>query len=284
MGTSLRPLSAIAALALASCASTSGHPIEQQREVVYRSAGDTELRLHVFSPPGHRSGDSRGAIVFFFGGGWRSGTPTQFFPHCEHLAERGMVAMSAEYRVESRDGTTPVECVQDGRAAVRWIREHARALGVDPARVAAGGGSAGGHVAAATATVVAFESEAESPRTRCVPDALVLFNPVFDNGPEGYGYDRVKDYWQDISPLHNLDAGTPPTIVFLGTQDRLIPVATAEAYRARMEALGGRCDLHLYEGKGHGFFNESSSPESFVDTVAKMDAFLDSLGFLELEP
>ena len=91
----------------------------------------------------------------------------------------------------------------------------------------------------------------------------------------------MTEYWEEFSPLHNLKGPTPPTIVFLGTEDRLIPVATAEAYGAKMERLGGRCDLHFYEGKGHGFFNEASSPESHVDTLVRMDTFLQSLGFLE---
>ncbi|MEM8713780.1 MAG: prolyl oligopeptidase family serine peptidase, partial [Planctomycetota bacterium] len=136
-----------------------------------------------------------------------------------------------------------------------------------------------GHVAAAIATVNGFNADQDDLSVSCVPEALVLFNPVFDNGPGGYGHDRVQEIWQSFSPLHNLDSDTPPTIVFLGTKDKLIPVATGEAYRDRMQSLGARCDLHLFEGAGHGFFNESRSPEYYADTVEKMDAFLSSIGF-----
>ena len=121
------------------------------RSMVYQEIGDVSLRLHLFEPDFHRSSDRRAAIVFFFGGGWKGGTPEQFFPHCEYLASRGMMAFSAEYRVRSRNKTTPFECVADGKAAIRWVRDHAARLGIDPRRIAAGGGSAGGHVAAATA-------------------------------------------------------------------------------------------------------------------------------------
>jgi dipeptidyl aminopeptidase/acylaminoacyl peptidase len=107
-----------------------------------------------------------------------------------------------------------------------------------------------------------------------------LFNPVFDNGPGGYGYDRVEAYWQAFSPMHNISEKTPPTIVFLGTQDNLIPVAAAEKYQKLMEEKGGRCDLHLYKDQGHGFFNFSNK-ENFTTTVAEMDRFLVSLGYLE---
>ena len=88
---------------------------------------------------------------------------------------------------------------------------------------------------------------------------------------------------EDISPMHNIDENTPSTIVFLGTKDKLIPVATAEKYKKLMEDKGGRCDLHVYEGEGHGFFNYKNY-DNYVATVIEMDKFLASLGYLEGEP
>jgi acetyl esterase/lipase len=248
---------------------------------VYKKVGEVELKLHLFKPEGHRASDTRAAIVFFFGGGWNSGTPSQFYPQCEHLAKRGMVAISAEYRVKSRNQSTPKECVKDGISAIRWVRSHAAELGIDAKRIAAGGGSAGGHVAAATGTTRGIVEESEDQTVSGRPDALVLFNPVYDNGPGGDGHRRVKDYWKKISPMHNLDKTTPPTIVFLGTEDDLVPVETAERYRDLMLDAGVRSELFLYEGQPHGFFNLSRSPESYRKTVKQMDDFLVSLGFLE---
>ncbi|MDP6042048.1 MAG: alpha/beta hydrolase, partial [Candidatus Latescibacteria bacterium] len=225
------------------------------KTVTTEKLGNVELKLHIFTPKNHKLTDKRPAIVFFFGGGWNGGNPNQFYPHSQYLASRGMVAISAEYRVKTQHGTSPQACVQDGKSAIRWVRAHAEELGIDPNMLASGGGSAGGHVAAATATVKNFNEEGEDQNISCQPDALVLFNPVFDNGPEGYGYDRVKEYWQGFSPMHNIDENTPPTIVFLGTKDKLIPTTTAEKYKKIMNDKGGRCDLHLYEGQAHGFFN-----------------------------
>ena len=159
--------------------------IMPDKTLVYKSIEDVELKLHIFKPQGHQASDKRAAIIFFFGGGLNTGEPSQFYPHCEYLASRGMVAMSAAYRVRSRNDTTPRECVKDGKSAVRWVRQHAAELGVDPDRIAAGGGSAGGHVAAATGTTEGFEEEGEDLDVSARPDALVLFNPVFDNGPDG---------------------------------------------------------------------------------------------------
>ena len=102
------------------------------RQVTYKTVGETELKLHIFTPADYKLSDKRAAIVFFFGGGWNSGSASQFYPHCEYLASRGMVCMSAEYRVKSRNNTSPRECVMDGKSAVRWIRLNADKLGIDP--------------------------------------------------------------------------------------------------------------------------------------------------------
>jgi len=257
--------------------------LKADKVVVYKTVAGTKLTLHVFEPEGFKPSDKRPAIVFFFGGGWNGGSPTQFFPQCEYLASRGMVAMSADYRVKSRNKTTPKECVMDGKSAIRWIRKHSAELGVDPEKLAAGGGSAGGHVAAATGNVKGFEEESDERSISSKPDALALFNPVYDNGPSGYGHDRVKDYWESFSPMHNISKNSPPTIVFLGTKDKLIPVATAEEYKKRMEAVGGRCDLHLYLGQPHGFFNvkKAHGTKYLDETMGSLDEFLVSLDFLE---
>ena len=254
---------------------------EPDKTVIYKSTTQGNLNLHLFNPKGHKENEQRPAIVFFFGGGWTGGKVSQFYPQSQYLAARGMVAICAEYRVSSRHDTTPKECVQDGKSAIRWVRAHAKELGIDPKKIAAGGGSAGGHVAAATATVEGFDEPGEDTTVSCQPNALVLFNPVIDNGPSGYGYQRVEDYWLDFSPLHNLDEQTPPTIFLLGTRDKLIPVATAKQYQDKMKSNGTRCELVLYEGQEHAFFNEPK--KHYADTLAEMDKFLVSLDYLEGE-
>lgn len=253
-----------------------GEPLLEKHIVEYKQVGESNLTLHIFNPPGHKRSDSIPAIVFFFGGGWKGGAPTHFYKQSEHLASRGMVAICADYRTEKNAGTTPAECVKDGKSAMRWVRSHAKELGIDPDNLLAGGGSAGGHVAAAVATLKGFNEEGEDMSVSCKPAALVLFNPVFDNGPKGYGYERVSEYWKEFSPLHNLGPGVPPTLVQLGTKDRLIPVATAEAYKAKMDELGVRCDLILYDDQEHGFFNKVK----YEETLQAADDFLVSLDYL----
>ena len=245
---------------------------------VFKNVGDVELRLWVLKPEGVTADTPVPGMVFFYGGGWKSRSMVHFQKQGEHLAKQGMVVVLPDYRSEALYGGTPFDCVEDAKSAMRYVRANAQRLGIDPDRLAAGGGSAGGHLAAATATVPGLNAATDDRSVSCVPNALVLFNPVYDNGPDGYGYERVGERYQEISPLHNLRKGTPPTIVFLGSNDKLIPVSTAEAYEAKMKEVGSRCDTHIYEGEGHGFFNRAPHYE---DTLAKMDAFLESLGYLE---
>ncbi|NQT40137.1 MAG: alpha/beta hydrolase fold domain-containing protein, partial [Planctomycetes bacterium] len=191
---------------------------------VYKTVGDVKLNMYIFTPEGHKATDRRAAIVFFFGGGWQGGSPKQFHEHSKYLASRGMVAMAADYRVGSRHGVKAVQCVADAKSAVRWIRTNAERLGVDPSRIAAGGGSAGGHLAAATGTVPGLDEPGEDASVSSVPNAMVLFNPVYDNSTNGYGNSRVKDYWTEFSPLHNIDKDTPPAIVFFGSKEKLVKI------------------------------------------------------------
>ena len=248
--------------------------------ILYKKVDSVSLYLHIDYPPGYNPSLSYPAMVFFFGGGWNGGTVNQFAPQARYFASRGMVCFRAEYRVKSRHGTTPFESLKDAKSAMRYIRTHARELGVDPEKIVASGGSAGGHLAAATAVIEGFNEAGEDLSVSCVPDALVLFNPVFDNGPGGYGFERIGDGYKDFSPLHNLRAGMPPAVVFLGTQDALIPVETARYFKTVMEKVGSRCDLFLYEGEGHGFFNYRNY-ENYKSTLEQTEAFLIFTGFLQ---
>lgn len=252
---------------------------------VYKHASGYDLLLHRIDPPDHKVDQPKPAIIFFFGGGWKGGSPTQFLSQGDYLAKRGMVVFLADYRVASRQKTTPKECVLDGSSAIRYVRQHAKRLGVDPNRIAAGGGSAGGHVAATTGICEGFDEPDENLKISSRSNALVLFNPVYDNSPDGYGHDRVKNWFPAISPMHNITEDDPATIVFLGEKDNLIPVKTAEEFQYLQKRLGIHSELYTYKDQPHGFFNLSKGgPDIYKDTVLKTDAFLMKLGYLSGEP
>ena len=249
------------------------------KELVFKKTPQGDLKFFIFKKESERP---LPGIVFFFGGGWMRGTPTQFFEHCKYLANRGMVAISAEYRVKTVHDTPPQDCVRDGKSAVRFIRSNAKSLGIDPNQIAAGGGSAGGHVAAMTGLSDQFDEANEDTSVSSRPGALVLFNPVMDTSAEGYGHDRLGEDFLSMSPLHLITEHAPPTLVMLGTQDKLIPVSTAEQYLKKMKKCESDCQLELYEGQGHGFFNyrEGDNPY-YGKTVQAMDGFLTKHGFLQ---
>jgi acetyl esterase/lipase len=248
---------------------------------VYKEASGDKLWIYRFDPP-TKTPPAKPAVVFFFGGAWNGGTVTQFEQHARYLASRGIVSFVADYRVKTRQNTQPDACVADGKSAIRWVRQNAGRLGIDPSRIAAGGGSAGGHVAAATGICDGLDAPAEkdSPISS-KSNALLLFNPVYDNGPQGYGHSRAKKWFPAISPAHNISKGDPPTIVFLGASDALIPVSTAEKFDADLKALGIQSELWIYDGQPHGFFNEQKNQKAFLDTVRKMDSFLQSIDWLK---
>jgi len=257
------------------------------RAEIYKKASGDDLYAYIFEPKEHDAAkDKRPAMVFFFGGGWVGGSPTQFEQHARYLAGRGMVAICADYRVKSRQNATPDQCVADGKSAIRWVRKNAVRLGIDPDKIAASGGSAGGHVAAAAGMCDGMDDSADpAPQVSSKPNALVLFNPVYDNSPEGWGHAAAKPWFPKISPAHNITKDDPPAIVFLGTKDDLIPLPTAEKFREAMTAAGLKSELHLYPDKTHGFFNErKGGTEVFLDTFRKMDAFLAGLDYLVGKP
>jgi len=249
---------------------------------VYKKTRQAELEIVIHDPPGWKATDRRPAIIFFFGGAWAQGTIRQFEPQATYLAARGMVAARADYRVKSRHEVTPKECVEDAKSAVRWVRRNASRLGVDPGRIVAAGGSAGGHIAACTGLTEGLEAEGEDAKVSPKPDALVLFNPVlrFDGIPqlmERIGNDEALG--KAISPTLHLTKSAPPTLLFFGTKDRLLQ--QGEEFVKRSREVGHRAELFTAEGQSHGFFNRPPWQER---TLRRADEFLASLGYLKGKP
>ena len=287
-------------LALAMCQSnrSSGYPptLEGASVETYKQIGDLKLDLWIYYPQNHEAGAGKPAIVFFFGGGWRRGNPAQFQKHCEYLAARGMVAITADYRVSTRHGVKAKACVADAKSAIRWVRQHAERLGVDPGKIVAGGGSAGGHLAASTASLSGFDESTENQNISSRPNALALFNPalVLDNIPDFWEIpgekllelaDRMGTDPSELSPYHHIHSEIGPTIIFHGTGDQTVPFKTAELFHESLKATGVRSELIGYKGQAHGFFNFGRDGNgAFIDTVNKLDAFLVSIGYLPAPP
>jgi acetyl esterase/lipase len=246
--------------------------------VTYKKVDTTVLQMEVLYPPDLVEGRRYKCIAFFFGGGWINGSITQFKGQAEYLAKKGMVCFLVDYRTKSRHATTPFESLKDAKSAIRFIRKNADRFHIHKDSIVASGGSAGGHLAAATALVQDYNEATDDLSTSPKPNALVLFNPVIDNGPGGYGFERIGNEYKSFSPLHNIQKDAPPSIIFLGTNDNLVPVETANYFKVVMQKVGSRCDLILYKGEKHGFFNKKENAEK---TLLEADKFLTSLGYLE---
>jgi acetyl esterase/lipase len=253
---------------------------QEDTVIIYKKIDTVALKLWIHYPEKVKKREP--AIIFFHGGGWNNGTADQFLPQAEYLAKKGMIVIRASYRLKNIHGTTPKEALEDAKSAMRYLRSNAAQLHIKSNKIAAGGGSAGGHLAAAAFTSLEINDPKDPIKVSSKPNSLVLFNPVIDNGPNGYGYERIKEWFPDISPIHGITKKFPPTIVFLGTKDPLIPVSTGELFRDKINAAGGKCELFLFEGAVHGFFGwkDGKNPYYF-ETLEKTEIFLRKQGYLK---
>jgi acetyl esterase/lipase len=199
-----------------------------------------------------------------------------------------MVAISIEYRLSSED-TTPIEALADACVAFRWARENADDLNIDAGRVAGYGVSAGGHLAAAAATVGCSEDGSGGGLSR--PDALLLWSPALDVTIDGW-FRRLLQGRADAelySPAHHVGASTPPASIVQGSEDTLTPLTRATLFCEQVIEVGGVCELNLYQGVGHlltrnlenqeGDFDPD--PEAEADGIRQHLRFLEELGFIQ---
>lgn len=250
----------------------------RKESFVYKKTPQCELSIHVSYPPGWEATDSRPAIVFFFGGGWSGGSVEQFAPQAAYLAGRGMVAARADYRVFSRHKVTPDQCVEDARSAIRWMRSSAAKLGIDPNRICVSGGSAGGHLAIATAFADGVDAETDDKTVSAKPNLMVLYNPVMDTTIYR-GRIKSDEMARRLSPMHNLRKDMPPAILYYGADDGFLkPVRPLPAKAA---ALKLDFALWLAPGQKHGFFNR---PPWLERTTCLTDEFLTRHGYLTGKP
>jgi acetyl esterase/lipase len=275
----MRCFTAAIVAVLSLCLTGSALAQDKTKTFTYAKTKQADLKIVVHFPPDWKETDKRPGIVFFFGGGWENGTINAFLPQAEYLASRGMVTARADYRVKSRHGVTPKECVDDARSAIRWLRENSAKLGVDPNRIVASGGSAGGHIAACT-TLMPADVKEEDSKTSCRANALLLFNPVLRFGPQMLKkVDNDEAIGKAISPVLYLTKDSPPTLLFYGTEDWLIK--QGEEFVQRSKELRHRAEMFTAEKQGHGFFNKSPWREK---TLQRADEFLAALGYLKGKP
>ncbi len=243
-------------------------PVEPQpdQRITYKTVAGDDFRLYAFFAE-YMDGPAP-ALLLLHGGAWQFGTPAQMFPQCEFFAQRGFHCFAAQYRISGGKPPDVRGAIGDTRDAFDYLRTHARELRLDPARIFVGGGSAGGHLAAALGAGILDERAAR-------PAGLVLYNPMIDLAPGMPDHHLVSDYWEAVSPLHHLDADTPPALLLLGDRDPEVSVATAQRFCGALREVGGQCEVEVYAGQSHGFFNYNAKNTTYFDlTNERVLAFL----------
>ena len=248
-----------------------------------------DLKLDLYLPAAGGPA-SRPAIVFVHGGGWRAGVRANFAPMAIRMAERGYAAATIDYRLAS-DAPYPA-AIHDVKAAVRWVRAHAADYGIDPARIAVAGASAGGQIAALTGVTNAesrFDPDARPGDVSSAVQAIVNIDGLSDFTSEearkyeddpakqpssagawfGGRYAEKAALWRDASPLFHVGPGTPP-ILFIGSAQRRFSLGREEVV-AKLKALGIATGVVLVPDTPHSFwlFDPWLAP-----TVEATDGFL----------
>lgn len=250
---------------------------------VYKTVSGGNLEMVKYQPVVPEGMIALPALVFFFGGGWVSGNPDHFELQAEYFASRGMVVFCPDYRIKSKFGTTPFESVKDAKSAIRYLKINGESLGIDTARIVTAGGSAGGHLAACSAIIDNFNEETDDLSVSTMTMALVLYNPVVDTGKRGYGQEKLEGREFELSPVHHITTGVPPTLIMHGKSDTTVPYENVVRFKQVMKLQGNKCILVGYKNQKHGFFNYKNSPKYFKKTLQKTESFLDDYGLLRGE-
>jgi len=264
-----------------------------QEKMTYKKVSSLELTVDVFYPPDAQQKTGNPAIAFFHGGGWVFGSPEEFYAACERFARKGFVTFSFQYRLSiNEDGSyphpdiTPIESVKDARSAIRWLRENAKLLRIDPDRIAVGGQSAGGQLALSTALLDNINEDTDNPDTSPVPNALLLYSSCVNTMEAWIDFilgDKHDQIWA-ISPYHNVKPNMPPTIAFHGESDCMVLFYTMQFFNDKMIELENPFELVTFEGRDHylggardgqyaGYFDEA--------ILERTDEFLRQIDFME---
>ena len=247
---------------------------------VYKTSGGKPRGIEVFSPEDHDPAAKKTpGIILFHGGNWTDGSPAEFHDVCRSFAGRGLVAATVDYRMllphgpeKDKDPETGLTrkqvCVRDAKSAIRWFKEYADALGVDPKRVIAGGCSAGGHIAVLASTTPDLDDPLDTPGVDTSVAAYMLWAPACTEAD-------TSD--PPIDARRHVGKNFAPSVVFFGTEDSWLrhwKNLTQYSIRPR----GGAEPVVWYaQGGDHGVFGK---PNWRAATIAAADRFLVDRGFL----
>ncbi len=255
-------------------AQTRAAEIVFEEGIEYANPDNQHLQLNLARPK--EAEGKLPAVLCIHGGGFRAGERKGYDGLCKKLAERGYVAVTVTYRLAPKYQFPAA--VYDVKAAVRWLRANAEKYQIDPDRIAALGGSAGGHLAqflGVTGDVKQFEGDGGNPgpssRVACVvnyygpSDFTKSYGKSVDAAevlPLFLGGDLEHARHQHIlaSPLNWVTPDAAPTILLHGTADQYVNYEQAVWMRDRLQAAGVEVQLVTFEGAKHGLGGEYAQP------------------------
>ncbi|MFY0631553.1 MAG: alpha/beta hydrolase [Flavobacteriaceae bacterium] len=241
---------------------------------IYKKIDNIELEAHIFYPKNHSKTNQSPAYVFFHGGGWAVGVPEWGYTNCKRYQEKGMVAISIEYRLLDIHGSNIIDCIKDVNSAILWVRQQAKQLGIDPGKIVAAGFSAGGHLA--TSAAVLDEFTLNDGKFNSKPNAFIAHSASYNTTKSNFFRRQSNGKPESISTFHNVKKGLPPSIFFHGTYDHLAPISEFTEFKDKMETLGNDFEYKIFN-VGHFFGNPEASEEVRVLT----DNFLKKQGYIK---
>ncbi|HEX9626002.1 MAG TPA: alpha/beta hydrolase [Acidiferrobacterales bacterium] len=243
------------------------------RDIAFGDA--PRLKLDVYTP---RAAFGAPVVVFFYGGGWRSGDKADYEFLAEALTALGAVAVVPDYRVYPQ-ARFP-DFVEDGARALAWARRHIAGYGGDPRRVFVMGHSAGAHIAALLALDARYLAAEGIPRGWL--RGMIGLAGLYDFQP--LETRRLREIFaaapdpEATQPITFAGADGPPLLLMTGDHDRLVETGNSRRLAERVRERGGSAEWRVYPGLGH--FNIVSalwSPRRAAAPVhADIKAFLDA--------
>ncbi|MBE2282675.1 MAG: prolyl oligopeptidase family serine peptidase [Prosthecobacter sp.] len=262
--------SAFVFLVLAVSALAQNAGVKSHRDLVYVEGGHERHKLDLHLP--EKAGEPLPLLIWVHGGGWQAGSKDGCPPLRSGYVERGYAVASINYRL-SGHATFPAQ-IEDCKAAIRWLRAHAKDYGLDPKRFGVWGSSAGGHLVALIGTsgdVKEFDVGAnldQSSRVQSVcdfygPSDLTVFvttpgyeSHATDSSPEakllGGTVMQNKDKAARVNPITYASKDDPPFLIVHGDKDPTVPINQSQLLFEALKKTGASARFHTIHGAGHG--------------------------------
>jgi len=213
------------------------------KEIIYKTIDNDDLLLHVFSPKSLSSPVP--LTVFLHPGGWIMGSPASFFDDCEKYALLGHVTVSVEYKLANFTSRSPMDCLDDVIAALKYLHEHSEELKADMSKLSIVGYSAGAHLALMSQLV----SDLDVP----IAHRLILYSTPVDLRDDKLAPQLIKrdETLASISPITYLRKIPSEIYMFHGAKDFMVSVDHAKVFAERSEKIGNSILLDISEDANH---------------------------------